>query len=129
MANAEFLEDVAAFAKAAPLLQDSNNGNNDTIQSPSSSSSWKSKPKPKITEHEMEKLRSTLRQLHRDWSEEGKVERERAYKPILDAVQRHCPINSRAERRPRVLVPGCGLGRLPFEIAQLGYSCQGNEFR
>ena len=28
----------------------------------------------------------------------------------------------------RVLVPGAGLGRLAFEIARLGYSCQGNEF-
>lgn len=27
-----------------------------------------------------------------------------------------------------MLVPGCGLGRLPFEIARLGYACQGNEF-
>lgn len=27
-----------------------------------------------------------------------------------------------------ILVPGAGLGRLAFEIAQCGYSCQGNEF-
>ena len=27
-----------------------------------------------------------------------------------------------------VLVPGAGLGRLAFEIARLGYSCQGNEW-
>jgi carnosine N-methyltransferase len=25
-------------------------------------------------------------------------------------------------------VPGAGLGRLAFEIANRGYSCQGNEF-
>ena len=24
-------------------------------------------------------------------------------------------------RNPRVLVPGCGLGRLPYELSQLGY--------
>ncbi|KAJ8872252.1 hypothetical protein PR048_025854 [Dryococelus australis] len=28
----------------------------------------------------------------------------------------------------KVLVPGAGLGRLAFEIARLGYNCQGNEF-
>jgi carnosine N-methyltransferase len=28
----------------------------------------------------------------------------------------------------KVLVPGSGLGRLPLEIASLGYKCQGNEF-
>jgi len=27
-----------------------------------------------------------------------------------------------------VLVPGAGLGRLAFEIACLGYTCEGNEF-
>ena len=27
-----------------------------------------------------------------------------------------------------VLVPGAGLGRLAYEIARLGYVCQGNEF-
>ena len=27
-----------------------------------------------------------------------------------------------------MLVPGAGLGRLAFEIARCGYSCQGNEF-
>lgn len=28
----------------------------------------------------------------------------------------------------RVLVPGAGLGRLAWEIAARGYTCQGNEF-
>lgn len=28
----------------------------------------------------------------------------------------------------KVLVPGAGLGRLVFEIARNGYTCQGNEF-
>lgn len=27
-----------------------------------------------------------------------------------------------------ILVPGAGLGRLAFELAQRGYACQGNEF-
>lgn len=28
----------------------------------------------------------------------------------------------------KVLVPGAGLGRLAYEIASMGYTCQGNEF-
>lgn len=47
------------------------------------------RPKPKITENEMDKLRSTLRQLHRDWSEEGRIERDKAYRPILDHLEAH----------------------------------------
>jgi len=27
-----------------------------------------------------------------------------------------------------ILVPGAGLGRLAYELARLGYVCQGNEF-
>jgi len=28
----------------------------------------------------------------------------------------------------KILVPGAGLGRLTYELACLGYSCEGNEF-
>lgn len=31
-------------------------------------------------------------------------------------------------RRRRVLVPGCGLSRLLFEVVERGYGGQGNEF-
>ncbi|KAG7561947.1 hypothetical protein FFLO_02587 [Filobasidium floriforme] len=35
------------------------------------------------------KQRSTLRQMIRDWSEAGAAEREKTYKPCLDAVEEH----------------------------------------
>jgi len=38
----------------------------------------------------------------------------------------HIPESKRGELR--VLVPGAGLGRLAWDIAHLGFSCQGNEF-
>lgn len=60
--------------------------------------------KPKITDNEMEKLRSTLRQIHRDWSEEGRTERDKAYLPILEALERHFGTSNRSD--VRVLVPG-----------------------
>lgn len=33
-----------------------------------------------------------------------------------------------APQDTKILVPGAGLGRLAFEIARRGYTCQGNEF-
>jgi len=73
-----------------------------------------------------EKVPSTLKQLMRDWSDEGVRERQTCYDPILKELESLFPAGQRAGRK--VLVPGAGLGRLAFEIAKLGYQCQGNEF-
>jgi len=79
----------------------------------------------------LSKVRSTLRQFVRDWADEGEPERAASYAPLIEALQRHLPANTRG-CGPRgsiaVLCPGCGLGRLPFDLARLGYAAQGNEF-
>lgn len=76
---------------------------------------------------EMDKASATLRLLARDWSAEGASERERSYGPILEALEQRWPVA--AERaRVRVLNPGCGVGRLPYDIAVRGFSSVGNEF-
>ncbi|KAL1745155.1 N2227-like protein-domain-containing protein [Schizophyllum fasciatum] len=83
----------------------------------------------KPTEFDMDKLRSTLKQLVRDWSEEGREERALAYEPMKAALIEHfadIPVEER--RNFRVLVPGAGLGRLAYDVAKLGFACQGNEF-
>jgi len=72
----------------------------------------------------MERVYTTLRQFVRDWSLEGVPERDKCYKPILDLVTELYP----AKEGVSVLVPGAGLGRLAFDFAQSGYSCEGNEF-
>lgn len=122
VANAEFLEDVATFAKENGVLSldDADDGG-----STPSAAFLADIPKPKITENEMDKLRSTLRQLHRDWSDEGNEERNKAYLPIIQALEERRDL---LKKPLKVLVPGCGLGRLPFDIAQRGFTCQGNEF-
>lgn len=77
------------------------------------------------------KVRSTLRQFVRDWSDEGIDERDAAYGPLLDALERVLPLKPFIEKKgriPRILCPGSGLGRLPFEVVRRGYGCQGNEF-
>ncbi|KAM6501500.1 N2227 domain containing protein [Amanita muscaria] len=85
--------------------------------------------KYKPSENGMDKLRSTLKQLVRDWSSEGKEERGACYEPIKDALLQHYSHIPEAERgNLRVLVPGAGLGRLAWDVAHLGFSCQGNEF-
>jgi carnosine N-methyltransferase len=55
----------------------------------------------------------------RDWSDYGKEEREACYSPILEVLNREFP----GERDgKKVLIPGCGLGRLAMEVAAMGMS-------
>ncbi|PVG01818.1 N2227-domain-containing protein [Serendipita vermifera] len=70
------------------------------------------------------KVRESLKHMVRDWSEEGKRERDAIYKPILSQLAK-IPMEER--RNHKVLVPGSGLGRLAWEIANLGFdttSCE-----
>ncbi|KAF9531199.1 N2227-like protein-domain-containing protein [Crepidotus variabilis] len=85
--------------------------------------------KYKPTDFDFDKLRSTLKQFVRDWSSEGKIERDSCYEPLKEALVAHYAHVPPEERHQlRVLVPGAGLGRLAFDVAKLGFSCQGNEF-
>ncbi|CAG8544525.1 132_t:CDS:10 [Paraglomus occultum] len=82
-----------------------------------------------ITEYDFDKLRSTIKQFVRDWSIEGKPERDVTYQPLLQELldyYEEVPLSERA--KINVLIPGAGLGRLAFDIAKSGFSCQGNEF-
>ncbi|KAL8281047.1 hypothetical protein RQP46_006405 [Phenoliferia psychrophenolica] len=70
-----------------------------------------SAPAPKDGDHE--RLRSTLRQCVRDWSDLGKVEREETYGPVLRALDAFFgDVEEDKKAKLRVLVPGAGLGRL-----------------
>ncbi|GIX60704.1 Mg protoporphyrin IX chelatase [Babesia caballi] len=81
---------------------------------------------PEILSRNINWVRTTLRQFVRDWSQEGAGEREQTFTPLLESLKRHVPIKD-PKKPPRVLCPGCGLGRLPYEVLQLGYESQGNE--
>jgi carnosine N-methyltransferase len=50
--------------------------------------SYKTRPKdmPVIRAKDIEKVQITLKQIFRDWSVEGRKEREQCYKPILDEI-------------------------------------------
>eukprot|EP00286_Rhodomonas_abbreviata_P028351 CAMPEP_0181293658 /NCGR_PEP_ID=MMETSP1101-20121128/3180_1 /TAXON_ID=46948 /ORGANISM="Rhodomonas abbreviata, Strain Caron Lab Isolate" /LENGTH=350 /DNA_ID=CAMNT_0023398255 /DNA_START=464 /DNA_END=1513 /DNA_ORIENTATION=+ len=78
---------------------------------------------------DMDKIRCTLRQFMRDWSEEGANERSQCYQPITDALEAYYSHYPKEERyRLKVLLPGAGLGRLAYNVAKLGFSAQGCEF-
>ena len=77
------------------------------------------------TSSDLDKARSTIRQLYRDWSAEGIMERQACYDPVLDAIDNTFGVCDRSF--VKVLVPGAGLGRLVFEFALRGYAVEGNE--
>jgi len=63
------------------------------------------------------RVREVLQHWVRDWSEEGLEERGPLFGPILDVLRNVAP-----ERRmtTRVLVPGAGMGRLAWDISEMG---------
>ena len=82
--------------------------------------------KSKAAAHHLNKARSTIRQLYRDWSVEGALERRACHDPILQDLERE--FGSIPDKNAiRVLVPGAGLGRLVFEVCLKGYTVEGNE--
>lgn len=82
---------------------------------------WRGSAKPS----DMDKARTTIRQLYRDWSSEGAIERECSYGPVLSDLLRLFPIPDKGSLK--VLLPGSGLGRLLFEVCRLGFDVEGNE--
>lgn len=78
------------------------------------------------TSRDMDKVRTTIRQLYRDWSAEGANERRACYEPVLHDVT-EAFASSPDKGKVKVLVPGAGLGRLVYELCKEGYTVEGNE--
>lgn len=78
------------------------------------------------TSADLDKARSVIRQLYRDWSAEGASERQASYEPVLRVLAQHFA-HSVDRRDVRILVPGAGLGRLVFDLCNQGYDVEGNE--
>ncbi|GAA5893744.1 hypothetical protein JCM8208_001233 [Rhodotorula glutinis] len=68
----------------------------------------------------------TLKHIVRDWSHEGKSERDALFPPVLDALRAEFGDGEREGKK--VLVPGCGLGRLAHDVALEGLSVDANDF-
>ncbi len=86
----------------------------------------------KCRPQDAEKVRYVLKDLVRNWSEEGAAEREQSFGRVLARIRNIFPEALERLREghapPRVLVPGAGLGRLCLELASLGLQVQGNEW-
>ena len=64
-----------------------------------------------------------LKHFVRDWSTEGAHERK-TFSCILDTITQYSAGKNRSVDRPmKVLLPGAGLGRLGYEIADLEGEC------
>lgn len=79
------------------------------------------------SEHYMSKVRTTLKQIMRDWSEDGMAERKSCYDVVSSALNKRFPDKS-MRAHINVLVPGAGLGRFAWGLVLDGFSVQGNEF-
>lgn len=80
--------------------------------------------------NDVDKAHSTIRQFYRDWSAEGAREREFCYGFVLRQLRASFldrPTSTDFTGRPKILVPGAGLGRLVYEICRAGYHVEGNE--
>lgn len=73
---------------------------------------------------DLARVRETMKHFVRDWSSEGADERAAIFAPVLDALRLE-PADRRGAMN--VLVPGAGLGRLAWEISQLGFDTTANE--
>ena len=47
---------------------------------------------------------------------------------MIAELQKYIPMTAENAYTKRVLIPGCGLGRLPIEVTAQGYAVEGNEF-
>jgi len=67
---------------------------------------------PIVSDSQLSKTSSVLKSLARDWSSEGRPEREMAYGPLLKQLQQYVPLPSGQEAGkkppPKICVPGAG---------------------
>lgn len=81
-------------------------------------------PDDKIVPYCENDLQQLLVHLNRDWGRDGSRVREAIYKEgILKLVLKYRPTN----KGKKLLIPGAGLGRLGFELSNLGYDVELNE--
>lgn len=71
---------------------------------------------------------AVLHSVYREWTAEAAAEREESFGLLVKTLMKWLPVDPSRRYEQRVVVPGCGLGRLPLEIAAQGYSCEGNEY-
>lgn len=75
-------------------------------------------------------VQNLLQAFVREWSAEGASERRECFTMLLGALEGHKKADVAAGAdKLRVLVPGCSLGRLAFEVQSRGFHCDACEGR
>ena len=66
----------------------------------------------------------------RDWTSEREEERQNNYSEIINDVFKYFPNKKtvKDEERFKILIPGCGLNRLGYELVKFGYDVEVNDF-
>lgn len=77
---------------------------------------------------QMHRNQAILHSLAREWSVEGRRERDICFAPLISELKKILPVTDDNLYRQKVLVPGAGLCRLAVEIAAEGYATQANEY-
>lgn len=70
-----------------------------------------------VRDGDLGRVREALKHCVRDWSEQGREERGRIFAPILRVLLQ---VEEQERGHTKVLVPGSGLGRLAWDISELG---------
>lgn len=61
-----------------------------------------------VDDAQISKVSSVLKSLARDWSADGRAEREMAYTPMIRQIQHYLPVVEDGIFRPKICVPGSG---------------------
>ena len=70
-----------------------------------------------------------LEYLTREWTEEGKIEREKTITPVIQELKNYYDYSNQSimDKGINVLVIGAKFCRVPYELAKLGYNVEANE--
>jgi carnosine N-methyltransferase len=135
-ANQAFLDDMVYFHASSGFSQPPDyiiklleQSKNDPKLSPEMLSLPHKDVGPAVDARQQHRNGATIHSLYREWSKEGKEERDQSFGVLVKELKRLFPLEKKEDYyQKHVLVPGCGLGRLPVEIASAGYCCEGNEY-
>lgn len=116
-ANNEFLDAVRNVMKRA--VEQASEAEKKAAAAP--------RKQPVVTSKHVQNL---LNSFVREWSEEGLEERNECFQLLLDSMHAHLGAHlNQGSQAQRVLCPTSALGRLPYEVARLGYVAEGCEPR
>jgi len=74
------------------------------------------------------RVKTTIKQIVRDWSRLGERERSASYGPALDILNCEYPTEAIDRSKIKILTPGSGLGRITWELFSHGFHSEGCEF-